>query len=183
MSSKIYLLMILGFLLIIWKPKKCLEKVLNAKILRGKEHEDSCLNFDLIIPIHGMDDTTVNLLPNNIPDDIKEEIILNARLRLRNNLIRKGFNTSEYNLPINHALTLLTINFSKRGIILRKSYECLHFTMFKLCLHCPKNRPNHYNLQILQNMAIKHDHAVTQVAQTKHKKNLDHTYLQVIRPC
>ena len=109
---------------------------MNAEISREEEHEDNHLNSELIIPIHGMDDVTTCSLPNNIPDDVKEEIILNARSLIDNNLVRKSFNTSEYEVSRDHTLKVLTLNFNKRGIIGCNSSECLHYTVFKLCSHC-----------------------------------------------
>ena len=118
------------------KAKKHLEKVLNSEILREEEHEDNHLNSELIIAIHGMDHVTVSSLPNNIPDDFKEEMILNARRLVDNNLVRKAFNTSEYEVSKDHTSKVLTLNFNKRGIIGYKSSECLHYTMLKLCSYC-----------------------------------------------
>ena len=91
---------------------------MNAEISREDEHEDNRLNSELIIPIRGMDDVTASSLPNNIPDDVKEEIILD------NNLVRKAFNTSEYEVSRYHASKLRALNFNKRGIIGCKTSEC-----------------------------------------------------------
>ena len=71
------------------KAKKHLQKVLNAEIWREEKHEDNRLNSELVIPIHDMGDVTASLLPNNIPDNVKEEIISNARRLVDNNLVRK----------------------------------------------------------------------------------------------
>ena len=68
-----------------------------------------------------MDDVTTSSLPNNIPDDVKEEIILNARGLIDNNLVRKAFNTSEYEVSRDRTLKVLTLNFNKRGVIGCKS--------------------------------------------------------------
>ena len=118
------------------KVKKHLEKVLNAEIWREEEHEDNRLNSELIIPIHDMGDVTASSLPNNIPDNVKEDIILNARRLVDNKLVRKTLNTSEYEVSRDHISKVLTLSFTKRGIIGCKSSECLHYTMFKVCSHC-----------------------------------------------
>ena len=118
------------------KAKKHLEKVLNAEISREEEHEDNSINSELIIPIHGMDDVTASSLPNNILDYVKEEIMLNARRLVDNNLVRKAFNTSEYEVSRDRTSKVLVLNFNKRGIIGCKSSECLHYAMSKLCSHC-----------------------------------------------
>ena len=57
-----------------------------------------------------MDDVTASSFPNNIPDDVKEEMILNARRLVDNNLVRKAFNTSEYEVSRDYTSKVLTLN-------------------------------------------------------------------------
>ena len=117
------------------KTKKHLEKVLNAQISREEENENNRWNSELIMPIHSMDGVTASWFPNNIPDDVKDKIISNARRLVDNSLARKAFNTSEYEVSRDQTSKVLTLNFNKRGIIGWKSSECLHYTMFQLCSH------------------------------------------------
>ena len=109
---------------------------MNAEILREEEHEHNRINFEFIIPVHGMDDVTASSMPKNVPDDIKEEMTLNERRLVDNKLVEKAFNASEYEVSRDDTSKVLALTFNIRGIIECKSSECLHYTMFKFCLHC-----------------------------------------------
>ena len=90
---------------------------MNAEILREEEHEHNRINFELIIPVHGMDDVTASSMPKNVPDDIKEEMTLNERRLVDNKLVEKAFNASEYEVSRDDTSKVLALTFNIRGII------------------------------------------------------------------
>ena len=115
------------------KIKKHLELVLNRDLCWNEKEPEENVE---VIPVHCIDDVTASSLPENIPADIKDEMILNARRLIDQNLVRKAFNTDEYEVSRDHTSRALTMTFSKKGIVACKKSECLHYTMFKICSHC-----------------------------------------------
>ena len=72
-------------------------------------------------------------LPTCIPEDIRDEMITNAKRLIEIKNVRKAFNNIDFEVPRDHTSRALTLTVSKKGVVLCKKSECLHFNMFGVC--------------------------------------------------
>ena len=67
-------------------------------------------------PTYSLDDISTSSLPTTIPEEIRDEIILDARGMVEGNLTRKAFNsTTDYEVPRDHTSRPLTLTVNKKG--------------------------------------------------------------------
>ena len=108
-----------------------------------------------VVPIHNVDDLNASSLPSNIPEDIADDIITNAKRLLEGKLIRKAFNSDDYEVARDHTSRSLVVTVTKQGLAACKRNECLHFTMFHICEHSLSVALFNGNVDVLLNYAHK----------------------------
>ena len=62
-------------------------------------------------------------------------MITNAKRLIEIKNVRKAFNNIDFEVPRDHTSRALTLTVSKKGVVLCKKSECLHFNMFGVCGH------------------------------------------------
>ena len=65
-----------------------------------------------------MDDVTSSCLPTCIPEDIRDEMITNAKRLIEIKDMRKAFNNIDFEVPRDHTSRPLTLTESKNGVVL-----------------------------------------------------------------
>ena len=85
--------------------------------------------------VRALDDLCSKDLPEEIPEDVADEIITDAKALIFNKHIRKSFNGLDYEARVSHSNRPLVLKVKKGSIVTCSTKECLNYRLYSVCSH------------------------------------------------
>ena len=119
-----------------WDAAKC---KLHRKLVFRKDilFASESVNFERNTNqnVRALDDLCSKDLPEEIPEDVADEIITDAKALIFNKHFRKSFNGLDYEARVSHNNRPLVLKVKKRSIVTCSTKECLNYRLYSGCSH------------------------------------------------
>ena len=134
--SNKYKYLIIGREWFMWDAAKC---KLHRKLVFRKDilFASESVNFERNTNQHvsALDNLCSKDLPEQIPEDVADEIITDAKALTFNKHIRKSFNGLDYEARVSHSNRSLVLKVKKGSIVTCSTKECLNYRLYSVCSH------------------------------------------------